>query len=79
MKIEILGPTCSKCTRTKNVIEEAAAELGVKADISAVTDMREILTYAIMMTPAVVIDGEEVCVGRVPTKNEALTWLKARM
>ena len=79
MKIEILGPSCSKCTRTKNIVTEAAEELGVKAKIVSVTDMHQILTYAIMMTPAVVIDGEEMCVGRVPTKSEAVSWIRTKM
>ena len=78
MKIEILGPGCDKCEYAKKLIEKVCAEMNVTADIRAVTDMREILEYAVMITPAVLIDGDEVLVGRVPTRDEVRKWLRQR-
>ena len=78
MKIEILGPGCDKCEYARKLIEKVCAEMNVEADVRAITDMREILQYAVMITPAVLIDDEEVLVGRVPTKDEVRRWLKQR-
>jgi len=79
MKIEILGPGCDKCDYAKKIIEDVCRELNVQAEINAVTDMREILNYAIMITPAILIDGQEVLVGRIPTKDEARAWIRQRI
>jgi len=78
MKILVLGPGCQKCDYTKALIEEVASELGIKADVRQVRDVREILEYAVMMTPAVIIDEEEVLVGRVPSRDEVRKWLLSR-
>jgi small redox-active disulfide protein 2 len=79
MLIEVLGPDCDKCYRALKVLEGVIREMDVDADLRAVTDMREILEYAVMVTPAIIIDGKEVLVGRPPTKKEAKKWIRERM
>jgi small redox-active disulfide protein 2 len=78
MKILVLGPGCQKCDYTKSLIEAVVLELGIRAEVRQVRDVREILEYAVMMTPAVIIDDEEVLVGRVPSKDEVRKWLLSR-
>jgi small redox-active disulfide protein 2 len=57
-------------------VRETVGELGVDAEIIKITDLNEILEYDIMMTPGLVVDGEIVCSGRLPKKDEILRWLQ---
>ena len=75
MDIKVLGPGCPKCSQTEKVVREAAAEAGVDAHVEKVTDTMEIAGYGVFGTPAVVVDGEVRCVGKVPTMNEVKSWL----
>ncbi|MEX1328936.1 MAG: thioredoxin family protein [Desulfobacterales bacterium] len=75
MDIKVLGPGCPKCSQTEKIVKEAVAEAGVDAQIEKVTDTMEIAGYGVFGTPAVVVDGEVRCVGKVPTMNEVKSWL----
>ena len=76
MEIKVLGPGCPKCQQTEKVIKEAVAESGVAAEIEKVTDAMKIAGYGVFGTPAVVIDGQVKSVGKIPKKEDVLTWLK---
>ena len=75
MEIKILGVGCANCQRLEQIAREAAAEMGVEAAFTHVTDMRQIMTYKILGTPGLVIDGKVVSAGRIPSKAEVLTWI----
>ena len=75
MEIKVLGPGCPKCSQTEKIVKEAVAEAGVDAQIEKVTDTMEIAGYGVFGTPAVVVDGEVRCAGKVPTMNEVKSWL----
>lgn len=75
MKIEILGSGCAKCKKTKEIAEQAVAELGINAEILKVEDINAILNYGVMVTPAVVIDGDVKIAGKVPTVEKVKEWL----
>jgi small redox-active disulfide protein 2 len=75
MKIEILGTGCSKCNKTKEVVEKVLKSTGVKAEVVKVEDIETILKYGVMITPAVVIDGEVKIVGKVPDEKEIKKWI----
>ncbi len=76
MEIKVLGPGCAKCQQTEQVVKEAVAESGVSASVVKITDTMEIAGYGVFGTPAVIVDGEVKCVGKIPKKNEILTWIK---
>ncbi len=76
MDIKVLGPGCPKCKQTEKVVKEAVAEAGVPADVEKVTDVMKIAGYGVFGTPAVVVDGEVKSVGKIPKKDEVLSWLK---
>jgi small redox-active disulfide protein 2 len=76
MEIKVLGPGCPKCQQTEKVVKDAVAEAGIVADIEKVTDVMKIAGYGVFGTPAVVVDGEVKSVGKVPKKQDVLTWLK---
>jgi len=77
MEIKVLGPGCPRCETTKKNVEEAVTESGVEAKIDKVTDVMEIAKHGVFGTPAVVVDGEVKSVGKIPTKEEVKSWLKA--
>lgn len=76
MKIQVLGPGCPKCDQTAQVVKEAVAESGVAAQVEKVTDFKEIARLGVLVTPAVVVDGQVKCTGKVPGKAEIKAWLK---
>lgn len=70
MKIQILGTGCPKCTQLANNAETAATELGLDFQLEKITDINKIITFGVMMTPALAIDGEVKIVGNVPDVEE---------
>jgi small redox-active disulfide protein 2 len=76
MKIKVLGPGCTRCQQTEQLVRETVAEAGVDAEIEKVTEVMKIAQYGVFGTPAVVIDEEVKSVGRIPKKEEILKWIK---
>lgn len=76
MEIKVLGPGCPRCRQTEQILKQAVVEAGVEASIDKVTDIVEIGRYGVFGTPAVVVDGEVKCVGKVPTKQDVLDWIR---
>jgi len=70
LKIEVLGAGCAKCTRLEENVRMAVQETGVKAEVFKVQDPDHIIGRGIMLTPALIIDGDEKAVGRVPSVEE---------
>jgi small redox-active disulfide protein 2 len=70
MVIQILGSGCSRCHETEQRVRNAVARLGIAADIRKVTDMKEIMAFGVLGTPAVVVDGKVVSQGKVPSDDE---------
>jgi len=70
-KIQILGTGCAKCQKLAAVADEAAKSLGTPYEMQKVTDIKQIMTFKVMSTPALVVDGVVKLSGRVPTVEEA--------
>lgn len=65
MKIKILGPGCKKCGLLLDHVNEAIEQTGVEAEVVKVEDMKEIVGYGVMSTPALVIDDKVVSAGKI--------------
>jgi small redox-active disulfide protein 2 len=76
--IEVLGSGCSNCRRLEANAREAVAMAGVEAEVRHVTDPREIAGRGVMSTPGLVIDGEVVSAGRIPSAGDIALWLTER-
>lgn len=70
MKIKVLGPGCAKCKTTYTLVEKVIKENGLDVELTKVDDIMEMMSYNIMTTPAIVVDGEVKIKGRVPTERE---------
>jgi small redox-active disulfide protein 2 len=70
MKIQVAGPGCANCKNTEKNVIDACAELDLAAEVEHVTDWAEIAKLGVLRTPAVVVDGEIVVMGRVATVAE---------
>ncbi len=76
MDIKVLGPGCPKCQQTEKIVKDAVVESGVQASVEKVTDIMEIASYGVFVTPAVVVDGDVKCVGKVPTEDMIKSWIE---
>jgi small redox-active disulfide protein 2 len=69
-KIQVLGTGCPKCKKLAETAEAAAKELGMDYELEKVTDIAKIMSYGVMMTPALVVDGVVKVAGKVPSVAE---------
>ncbi len=76
MEIKILGTGCSKCDKLEKNIEIALKELNINANIIKVENLAEIVSYGVMSTPGLVIDGEVKAIGKVPNVKDLKKMLK---
>ena len=73
--IKVLGTGCANCKNTIALIEQVAAEKAVEIKLSKVEDLREIMQYGVMSTPAVVVDGKVVHAGGIPDRAKISAWI----
>ncbi len=74
-QVKILGPGCPKCKKLAEETQSAIDALGIACEVEKVTDIMEIAGYGVMMTPALVVDGEVKVVGKVPPIDELKAML----
>jgi len=77
MEIKVLGPGCAKCKKAEELVKQVVDEAKVEATVEKVTDLMQIAGYGVFGTPAIVINGEVKCVGKIPTKQEVLNWINS--
>lgn len=73
--IKVLGTGCANCKTTLKLIEEAAKAKGVEVELEKVESLPEIMSYGVMSTPGVVVDGKVVHAGGVPSRDKISGWL----
>ena len=76
MKIQILGTGCARCDALMKATEQAAQSLGVQYELEKVTDLKQIMAFGVMTTPALVLDGKVKVNGKVPSVDELKTILQ---
>ena len=70
MEIKVLGPGCKNCVTLAKLVEEVVGELNLETSIEKVEDFKDIVSYGVIKTPALVVNGTVKISGRVPSKNE---------
>ena len=76
MKIEILGTGCAKCLKLEELVNDVVKTTGVHAEITKVKDIKKIMTYGVMTTPGLVVDGQVKVAGKMPTAEQIKGWIK---
>ncbi len=73
--IKVLGSGCANCKTTLKLIEAAAKDTGADIELEKVEDIGDIMSYGVMSTPGVVIDGKLVHAGGIPDRKTVDSWL----
>ena len=76
LNVKVLGTGCANCQRLEASVRRVLQAQGLAAQIEKVTDLGEIMKYAILATPGLVVDGKLVAAGRVPSDKEIAGWLQ---
>ena len=74
--LQVLGTGCAKCKKLIEHAEAAAKALGIEYRVEKVTDLREIMKFGVMTTPALVVDGSVKVAGKVPSVDELKDLLR---
>ena len=74
--IHILGSGCPKCARLQELTTQAAGEMGLDCEIKKISDLKSIMLFGVMTTPALVVDGKVKVAGKVPSVDEIKTLLQ---
>ena len=69
-EIKVLGPGCPNCEKLARETQKAAYELSLECHIEKVTDIQKITSYGVMITPALVVDGQVKFSGKVPSVEQ---------
>lgn len=76
MKIQILGTGCPKCQKLAEMADTAAKELELDYVLEKITDINQIMSFGVMMTPALAVNGEVKVVGKIPSEVELKQMLR---
>ena len=75
--IKVLGPGCANCKTVAKLIATVAEEKGIAIELEKVEEIREIMSFGILSTPGVVVDGQVVHSGGIPSRDKIEQWLNA--
>ena len=75
--IKVLGTGCANCKTVAKLIAAVAEEKGVAIELEKVEEIREIMSFGILSTPGVVVDGQVVHSGGIPSRDKIEQWLTA--
>ena len=76
MQIKVLGTGCQKCEFLEQRVKKVASEHNIDIDYEKVSDVNDILSYGIMMTPGLVVNGEVKSSGKIPSEQQILEWIQ---
>jgi len=69
-KLQLLGTGCPKCKKLAEIVEDVAKSMNMEYELVKITDISEIMSFGVMMTPALAVDGEVKVFGRIPKPEE---------
>jgi small redox-active disulfide protein 2 len=78
LNIAILGPGCPGCDKLEELVMAVLTEENIGAEVEHIRDVREIASYGMVATPALVINGKIKSYGRLPSKNQIKDWIKEK-
>ncbi|MCZ7603982.1 MAG: thioredoxin family protein [Melioribacteraceae bacterium] len=75
ISIKILGTGCKKCQTLEAKVRELVTQNGIDANVKKVTDLNEMISYGIMMTPGLVVNEKVVSAGIIPKDEQIIKWI----
>ena len=78
LKIEVLGPGCPRCQLLERNVRTAVEEMGIEAEVTKISEIKEIAARGVMMTPGLVVDGQVVSSGHVLSVTQVKKRLEDR-
>lgn len=78
MDIITLGSCCKKSQQSHENTLIAAKNCGIKEDVVNLGDIKDIMKYGVMSTPAIVIDGKVVSMGKLLTVEQIEKLINTR-
>lgn len=79
MEVLVLGPGCARCKQVYQEAEKAVAGVETPIELRKVEKLSEIMTFGVMSTPAVIVDGEVKCTGSTPDAEQIAVWINERV
>lgn len=76
MNVKVLGTGCQKCEFLEQRVKKVAAAHNLDIELEKVSDVNDILSYGIMMTPGLVVNGDVKSSGKIPSEQQILEWLQ---
>lgn len=76
MQVKVLGTGCPKCKFLEDRVKKVATENNIEIELEKVTDINDIISYGVIMTPGLVVDGEVKISGKVPSEDQVLDWIQ---
>jgi small redox-active disulfide protein 2 len=70
MKIEVLGPGCTRCKETFRVVQHVVEQSGLDAEVVKDESIERMMALGLISTPGVAVDGKVVISGRIPKAEE---------
>ncbi len=77
-EVKVLGSGCRNCATTYQLIQDVCEENAIPITLEKVEDLAQIMSYGILSTPGVVVNGKIAHAGGVPDKKAVLSWFKAQ-
>jgi small redox-active disulfide protein 2 len=74
--VKVLGSGCARCNELEKMCFNVAADNNIDADIQKISDLKEIMSYGIMQTPGLVINGKVKISGKLPNASTLLHWMQ---
>ncbi len=77
IEVKVLGMDCANCKAIQMLIKQVCSENAIPINLEKIEDTVEIMSYGIMSTPGVVVDGKIAHAGGIPDKTTVLSWFKS--
>ncbi|MGL4944335.1 MAG: thioredoxin family protein [Thermoguttaceae bacterium] len=74
--VQVLGTGCAKCNKLATLAAEVAAQEKIEINLEKVTDIGKIMSFGVMVTPALVVDGKVTCSGNLPSTTQLAEMLR---
>lgn len=75
LDIKVLGPGCTNCVRLEKLVRKVLEESDIEATVEKLITFDDFARYGVMITPALVVNGQVLTQGKVPTKHTLVHWL----